>query len=235
MAVDNETFYENLTGFPEFNQFTQLTWYTPLPEDWLVVITDVQESTRAVQEGKYRDVNSLGASSIVALLNAVKPVKIPFVFGGDGATACIPPSKKEEVESALVATKQMAEIGFGLQLRIGLVSMKTILENNHRILVGKYQPSEHYQQAMFQGTGLSNAETLVKSPASSNPYLIAENIPHPVVSFKGFECRWNEIPSPHEETITLLVQARDSDAFAKDRIYAEVMKKIIEIYGREDK
>ena len=76
-----DKFYEQLEGFAEFSQFTQLKWYRPLPSTWFVLITDVKGSTAAIEEGLYREVNSLGAASIVVLLNAVAPIRVPYVFG----------------------------------------------------------------------------------------------------------------------------------------------------------
>jgi len=193
--MTTDKFYEHLEGFAEFSQFTQLEWCRPLPSTWLVLITDVKGSTAAIEEGLYREVNSLGAASIVVLLNAVAPLKVPYVFGGDGATVCIPPSSKAAAESALVAAKQMAKNNFDLDLRIGMIAMNDIEAAGHRILVGKYQPSAHFQQAMFQGDGLSYAESLIKDPGIDNPFIISEEQIEANGSFEGFECRWNEIPS----------------------------------------
>ena len=228
-----DKFYEHLAGFTEFSQFTQLEWYRPLPSTWYVLITDVKGSTAAIEEGLYREVNSLGAASIVVLLNAVAPSKVPYVFGGDGATVCIPPSSKVAAESALVAAKQMAKNNFGLDLRIGLIAMNYIEAAGHQILVGKYQPSAHFQQAMFQGDGLSYAESLIKDPRIDNPFIISEEQVEANGSFEGFECRWNEIPSPHEETVAILVQVLEEDISAKKIIYNEVSHKILELYGDE--
>ncbi len=255
-----DNFYEQLKGFAEFTQFTQLELYRPLPSTWFVLITDVKGSTNAIESGLYKEVNSLGAASIVAILNAVSPLKIPYVFGGDGATLCIPPSSKAVAESALVATKQMAKNNFGLDLRIGMVAMKDIEAAGHQILVGKYQPSAHFQQAMFQGDGLGHAESLIKDlgqdnpfqqamfqgdglghaeslikdPGQDNPFIISEEQIEANGSFEGFECRWNEIPSPHEETIAILVQALGKEIAAKEIIYHEVSQKILNIYGDEE-
>ncbi len=140
----NDNFYRDLAGFKHFSDFTRSKWYTALPSDWLVVITDVQGSTQAIQEGQYKQVNALGAASIVALLNSVKPIVIPYVFGGDGATLCIPPSKIQAVASALIATKHMAMERFNLKLRIGMVPKSVIVHNGHSIHIGKYQPVSHY-------------------------------------------------------------------------------------------
>ena len=255
-----DKFYEHLEGFSEFSQFTQLDLYRPLPSTWFVLITDVKGSTTAIAEGLYKEVNSLGAASIVALLNSVAPLKVPYVFGGDGATVCIPPSRETAAKSALVAAKQMAKNNFGLDLRIGMVAMSDIEAAGHQIFVGKYQPSAHFQQAMFQGDGLghaeslikdpeqdnpfqlamfqgdgiSHAESLIKDPRSDNPFLVSEDQVEANGSFEGFECRWNEIPSPHEETIAILVQALEKEIAAKEIIYHEVSQKILDIYGDEE-
>ena len=234
MNTSGDKFYEDLASFTEFTQFVQTTHYTSLPSDWYVVITDVKNSTKAIRENHYKDVNSIGVASIVALINAVKPLKVPYMFGGDGATVCVPPSKKTAVESALVATKQMAAQSFGLDLRIGMVSMATISAAGEQFLVGKYQPAEHYQQAMFQGGGVDYAESLVKGPDPSNPFQIDETGIEPVGDFEGFQCRWNEIPSPHEETISILVRVMDKGDESKDKIYLEIMDRIIEIYGQAE-
>ena len=258
MAIADK-FYEHLEGLSEFSQFTQLELYRPLPSTWFVLITDVKGSTNAIEDGLYKEVNSLGVASIVALLNAVSPLKVPYVFGGDGATVCIPPSSKAAAESALVATKQMAKDNFGLDLRIGMVAMKEIEAAGHQIFVGKYQPSDHFQQAMFQGDGLrhaeslikdpeidnpfqqamfqgdgiSHAESLIKDPSIDNPFIISEEQIEADGSFEGFECRWNEIPSPHEETVAILVQVLEKEIAAKEIIYQEVSQKILSIYGDE--
>ena len=230
-----DKFYEQLEGFSEFSQFTQLEWYRPLPSTWLVLISDIKDSTVAIEEGLYKEVNSLGAASIVALLNAVAPLKVPYVFGGDGATVCIPHSCKAVAEAALVATKQMAKNNFGLDLRIGMVEMNDIEAAGHQIFVGKYQPSAHFQQAMFQGDGLGYTESLVKAPDIDNPHIISETHVEANGSFEGFECRWNEIPSPHEETVAILVQALEEELAEKEVIYNEVSQKILTIYGDEQK
>ncbi len=75
-----------------------------------------------------------------------------------------------------------------------------IEKNGFKILVGKYQPSAHFVQAMFQGDGLNHAELLVKRNEPGNPYHLEMGIT-PKASFDGFECRWKEIPGSHEETI----------------------------------
>ena len=229
----SDNFYEQLVSFSDFSQFTQLEWYSILPSEWFVVITDIQNSTRAIQEGLYKEVNSVSTASIVALLNTVAPLKVPYVFGGDGTTLCIPPSRKNAVESALIATQQMANKLFGLHLRVGMVPMSLIQQDGHQVLVGKYQPSSHFQQAMFQGNGLRYAESLVKDPRRDNPYILSESQIEADGNFEGFECRWNEVPSAREETVAIMVQALESEITSETTIYKEISQKILDIYGPE--
>lgn len=230
---NSEQFYVTLDGFGEFSQFADYANYHALPDDWYVVITDIQGSTRAIEQGRYKEVNALSAASIMALLNAVSPLSIPYVFGGDGATVCIPGTYREKVEKALRATRKLALESFGFNLRTGVVSMRDILDCGHRVLIAKYQPQENFKQAMFQGDGLTFAEELVKDKRENNPYLISEGDAADVEIFSGFECRWKEIPSPSEETVAILVQAMSGKASRRQAVYQRIAEIIFGIYGAE--
>jgi len=235
MADSEAHFYSRLDSFSDFSAFTDQENYHYIPASWYVVITDIKGSTQAIKEGKYREVNALGAASIAALLNAVAPLDIPYVFGGDGATFCIPPGKKQAVESALLAAKQMAVGSFSLELRVGLVPVRDILDAGYRVMVGKYHPSAHYNQAMFLCSGLGYAEKLVKDPRTDNHYLLDENKVSADASFEGFECRWNQIPSAQEESVAILVRVLTQDEEAQIALYNEIYASILDIYGREDR
>ena len=231
MSSDTNRFYESIAGFTEFSQFPNPQWYHPLPEDWCVIVTDVCNSTRAIEQGRYKQVNGVGVASIVALINAVKPLQVPYVFGGDGATACVPAFALDKVKPALVTARKMSHRQFGLELRVGVVHMSKIRHSGCEVLVGKHQPHNHYRQAMFLGDGLGYAEKLIKDPDPGNPFLVKEGEAVDRKIFKGFECRWSEIPSPHEENIALLVQALSDDDRQKDRVYVAVLKQVEAIYG----
>ena len=88
--------------------------YLQLPEDWWVVVTDVKGSTKAIEAGRYRDINAIGGSTIAAVINAVKPLKVPYVFGGDGASFCIPSNALTDVKKALKGWQATAQ---GLKLK----------------------------------------------------------------------------------------------------------------------
>ncbi len=233
MNNQSDNFYHDLPGLPSFADVAHQDRYRPLPSDWWVAISDVKGSTAAIQDGKYRQVNAIGVASIVALLNKVRPLEIPYVFGGDGATACLPPSALEQAKEAMRAARALSRAEFGLELRAGLVPVSQVERAGFRVLVAKYQPHPWFGQAMFLGGGLSQAEKLVKEPAPDNPWLIDEKEGAQENCFEGFECRWNEIPSPHGETIALLVQVTEPDEAARDRLHDEILAKIGEIYGDE--
>ncbi len=122
----NPSFYAKLKPLPSFAAFSQLSRYATVPDGWHVIITDIKDSTRAIDKGRYKDVNTIGASSITAVLNAVKKVDIPYVFGGDGATMLVPNEVLPETTSALLATKQLAKEAFKLDLRVGIVPIEDI-------------------------------------------------------------------------------------------------------------
>ena len=119
--LNNSDFYQQLPLYQDFSQLTEPACYQNLPADWILLLSDVQGSTQAIQAGRYKEVNALGASVIIAVLNIVKPLSIPFVFGGDGASLCIPPGYNEKIIPALLAAKQLAEESYHLHLRVGLI------------------------------------------------------------------------------------------------------------------
>ena len=115
-----EHFYRDLEPFHHFvEEVFQARHYRPLPADWLLVVTDISGSTKAVESGKYAEVNYVGAACIVAVHNALPQLELPAVFGGDGATLAIPPSMRAATVTALQATQRWARDNFQLELRVG--------------------------------------------------------------------------------------------------------------------
>ncbi len=217
--------------FDHFRGVFSSAHYAELPSDWSVVITDIEGSTRAIQQGKYRQVNAVGVASIVAVCNALKPLSIPFVFGGDGASLCIPNQYVKVVKKALVATRIMAREQFFLSLRVGIVPCSDILQSQYQVLVAKCQISEGYYQAAFSGKGLVYAEQLVKNDRGNRYCFNTENI-SAFADFSGFECRWKDVPSLHGETISLLVLAIEENPETNNAVYMDVFDEIQAIYGQ---
>jgi len=221
--MDSSEFYQNLPCVSHFNQLTEASLFHEIPHNWDIIVSDVQGSTEALKQGKYKHVNAIGASVIIAVLNIVKPIEVPFVFGGDGASLCVPPGYSDAIKSALLAAQQLARDSFDLHLRIGIVPVAKVIENGFSVKVMRHQVSPNYIQAIFDGGGLSHAETLLKDKRQGSTYLITEG--EPAGDFSGLECRWDTVPSRHGETISLLVDSKDKET------YRQVLEKIEAIYG----
>ena len=231
--MGTETFYLELPVIDDFVDVSNPSVYAMLPGDWHVVVTDVKDSTKAIEKGGYKVVNLLGASSIIAVLNLVKSFSLPFVFGGDGATICVPPSLVDRVKRSLVATKLMATEVYKLDLRVGIVPLGYIRQCGHDVLVARYRISENFVQAVFSGGGLQFAEECIKDSSAARQFTLEVGDVEPEADFSGLECRWQNVPSPRGEVVTLIVQAVGGDALRMNATYRDVIGKIREIYGTD--
>ncbi|HEY6951282.1 MAG TPA: DUF3095 domain-containing protein [Bacteroidota bacterium] len=231
--MSTESFYVNLPVIQNFIDVSNPEIYTPFPDDWNIVVTDVKDSTRAIAEGGYKVVNLLGASSIIAMLNLTKSLSLPFVFGGDGATLCIPNSLVGRAKQSLVATRLMAKEIYGLDLRVGIIPLEHIRRNGFDVLVARYRVSENFVQAVFSGGGLQFAEELLKDPSAGSQFRLQEGDAVPDADFSGLECRWKNVPSAHGEVVTVIIQAIRKTAERKNATYKSVIRKIAQIYGTD--
>lgn len=223
--MSSESFYAEIPAFTDFVEVTKASHYRPAPDDWRVVITDVIGSTKAIEAGRYKDVNSLGVASIVALRNALPEVEIPFVFGGDGATILVPKGRMPTVEATLRGIRKMAQDAFAMDMRTSTVGVDELHREGHEVLVARFQASPDVYLAMFSGSGLTAAEKRVKDPERGPAYAIAEAGPV-AADFTGFECRWKPIPSRHGQVASILVQARADDRGVAEQVYREVLRAI---------
>jgi hypothetical protein len=223
-------FYADMAPMRHLSDLTDMTHYRDVPDDWFIALTDVRGSTKAIEAGKYKDVNSVAAASITAVLNCVPDTDIPFVFGGDGASLVVPPQARHEAGQALLAVQQMAQQSFGLALRVGVVPVRDVLTAGYPLKVAKLRLSEDFQQPVFTGGGISYAEDLIKDPATQDAYAVTPE-GTPQADFSGYECRWNQIPGKHGEVVSLLVQATADDPATRTAIYQDVFGQLEAIYG----
>jgi|JFJP01.1.fsa_nt_gi hypothetical protein len=229
--MNSDKFYANLPVLENFVDITNGENFYPVPQDWAVIITDIADSTKAIETGKYKDVNLLGACSIIVILNLVGELEIPFVFGGDGASILIPPKFIPDAERALLAVQKMASEEFNLNLRIGIVPLEAIA-SNYDIRIAKLRISDNYTQAILRGGGISYATTLVKDKSTNSLYSPKLNHQYAIADFSGLECRWQDIPTRHEEILSLIVQVTAPSQTQIDNLYREVINQIDHIYGK---
>lgn len=232
--MNSENFYSQLPLLDNFLQITEIGNFVDVPDDWYIVVTDIRGSTKAIEAGKYKEVNLLGACSIVAVLNVAGETEIPFVFGGDGASLLMGPSLLPAAQKALLATQQLAKTEFDMDLRVGVVPVKVVVAANYPVKIAKFKVSENYSQAVFIGGGLTRATELIKDQVAGNIYSIKNNGVSPKADFSGLECRWQDIPSKYGEIVTLLVMVRSDFYPQNHQFYRNILKKIQYIYGKEN-
>ena len=58
--MESKYFYRDLPGFTDFAEVIRDENFSAIPRDWAVVITDVKGSTKAIETGQYKDVNTIG-------------------------------------------------------------------------------------------------------------------------------------------------------------------------------
>ena len=229
MTRDSAQFYRNLPLLAGFSDVTDLANYVPAPDDWSLVISDVQGSTKAIEAGRYKDVNTLGVGTIVAVSNALNGEDIPYVFGGDGATLLVPTARVESIKPALRGLRSTAADVFDLGLRVGIVPVAELNARNEPILIARYPLSEHVHLAMFAGNGMTVAEKMVKDPVNGHLYAVDDEGPK-AASFDGFECRWRPIQSQNGHVVSLMVQERSSSGDA----YLRIVERLNTILGGGD-
>lgn len=214
-------FYRDIKPFAGFDELFVESHYHDVPDDWSVVMTDVRNSTVAVSDGLYKEVNVVGVSAIIVTKNACAGVDIPFIFGGDGATLIVPNSFLPKVIEALSHNRTQAKKQFQLDLRIAIIPISEIRRNEKQIRVAKMNLSEGNSIAMIQGNGISLAESLMKKDSK---YLVAEGqIDNGDVT--GLECRWDPVHSLRGEILTLIIQAQSP--YANDNsIYQKIVAEI---------
>ncbi len=223
--MDSAKFYLDLKSYDDFQQITNSEHCKSVPDDWAVFITDVKGSTKAIEAGRYKDVNTIGAASIVCAQNAMPGVDFPYVFGGDGATMLIPPEHIESVKKELVALKSLSESQFNLQLRVGMIMMSEVKAAGGEVLVSKYEFVTNRYLAIFRGGGLTVAEEKIKK--ENEKYEVNLDIDVPA-NLDGLSCRWQPIPNKRGHILSFLVAAREVN---KLDVYGDILTKMNEIMG----
>ncbi len=214
-----------LDAVPEIERFADVTeprYYADAPDDWHVVLTDVRGSTKAIEAGRYRDVNALGVASIVAIRNATPDLELPYVFGGDGATLLIPDARRAVCEAALRGVRKLAISAFELELRVGIVAVSELKAAGHPVQVARFRASQHVRLAMLRGSGIAQAERWVKDAERGVRYGVSSDGPDEA-SFEGFECRWQPVPSRRGHIVSLIVQALDRTELERATSYRTII------------
>ena len=226
----NLDFYKHLPAFTDPAELMRNDHYQDVPADWIIFATDVRGSTKAIEAGLYKQVNTIGAASIIAAKNACPGEEFPFVFGGDGATMVVPPELSDKICRALAFLREKSTSAFELELRVARLPIRDVAQMGGRVRVAKLQLSPQNAIAMFAGGGLSLAESMMKSPHSGC------EVPRETVaqgSMEGLECRWNPVPSTRGGMLTLIVEA-DPQAgdLGRAAVYDEILETMQDVIAK---
>jgi hypothetical protein len=204
--VPSADFYAALPSFSEFDDFTDFDAYAPVPDDWVVLCGDIRGSTQAIAEGRYKQVNMVGASVITAVLNACAGYQIPFVFGGDGGCAVVPAVACDGAITALRRLQGFSQEAFGLGLRAAAVPVSRLRADGHDVRVRKYAMSPGNNLAMFAGGGVERADEILKRAPDSDPAILQPVVDQQAPDLEGLSCRWEPLEAARGQMIALMVQ-----------------------------
>ena len=224
--MDSNDFYAELPAFPKFSEVTGDKPFRPLPADWKVIVADIEGSTQAIEAGRYKDVNTIGAAAVAAAQNAMDKRDFPFVFGGDGATLVVPPASFEKVAAALDGVRHLAREKFGMTLRVGAVEVAELYSEGLKVEVAKFELFAGRAIASFRGGGLSRADAKVKGDPSR--YAVPERAEHRS-DLTGLSCRWKPIPSEKGVILSILIGAREEAG--SQAVYDKVLKRLDAIFN----
>ena len=139
--TDGLDFY---TGLPVQDSFARLSdpaIYAPVPDGWVLGLSDIVRSTRAIAAGRYKTVNTAAAAVIAAMTNALRQADFPFVFGGDGASFALPPEQAELARRTLAAVAAWVRDDLDLTLRVALVPVAAVREAGHDVRIARFAAS----------------------------------------------------------------------------------------------
>lgn len=226
--MSSNNFYRNLKEITDFSTIMEDSNYSLIPNDWYVLVSDIKDSTKSIEQGMYKQVNFIAALTIIGILNINKDEDFPYIFGGDGASLIIPPTLLDKSKKVLLEASKKAKEAFDLDLRVAAISVKEIQEKGSFIELTKFKIAQGNTQAIVRGNGLELAEELLKN--EYDKYKIDKDYTCDyIANFDGIECRWEDIKTPKDETISILIKSINPEN--DNEIYTNCIKKIEEIAG----
>jgi Protein of unknown function (DUF3095) len=215
-----EAWLETLSVLDDFSQVTEPSRYVPLPDDWCIGLSDVVNSTAAIQAGRYRAVNLAGAGTISAVSNALRGDLHLFSFGGDGASFAVSGAQAKCASDALSRVAIWARRDLDLDLRVALISVAEIRSAGSDVRAAFWRASSHVQYAMFMGGGLEWSETQLKSGVISLAPADIDQEP----DLTGLSCQWAPIQAKNGKILSLIVRPAPGAPHAS---FAEIVSRTI--------
>ncbi len=217
--MSDDGFYDGLPALGEFANVVDPARYRRLPASAWIGVSDVIGSTDAIARGRYKAVNTAGASTIAAVANALGHRRFPFAFGGDGASFAVAAADAPRAREALAATIAWTRDDLDMPMRGAMVPIAAVEAAGYAVGVARYAVSSHVSYAMFSGGGLAWAERAMKA----GDYAVAPALPGVRPDLSGLSCRWSDIPSKRGTMLSLLV----APAVRADEAYRQLVLSLI--------
>jgi len=196
---------DRLGAFPTLANFDAVAdahRYAPLPDGWVIGLTDVVSSTGAIEGGRYKAVNMAGVAAISGVMNALETRRFPFVFGGDGCAFALPAADRAVAERVLRDAAAWVRDDLGLELRAALVDVETVRAAGRDVRVALYAPSPHVAYAMIDGGGVAWAEAEMKA----GRFALAPSPQGARPDLTGLSCRWMPIAAERGAMVSIIVR-----------------------------
>jgi hypothetical protein len=228
LQSSSDSFFAAIPAFTAFGEVADPRHYRKLPDDWLVGVADIVDSTGAIARGAYKAVNMVGASIISALINGLGRRDFPFVFGGDGAAFAVPSSHERAVRDLASSVQTWAREEMELALRVCLIPVEDIRRAGHDVLVARFAVSPELAYAMFSGGGMAWAEGQMKR----GKYAVDPAPPGTRPDLAGLSCRWEPIDAERGEIVSILVLPQPD---ADRQKFAALIGRITALLGDADR
>lgn len=211
---------------------SEVSNFSVVPEDWVLIVMDIEKSTQAVRYKMHRDINRIATESIMATLNEMKllnpDIAIPFFYGGDGASLLIPGAYLQQIRLMLDDFRYHIYTNYFLNLRVGFLAIKDIYERGHAIKLARLSHHRHFSIPVALGDGLKAGERLIKDRLVNERKEPSQRM---YVDTEGVSCSWQSIKfqKTSNRTLCFIVSLRDLSQQAST--LAGINQKIASIFG----
>ena len=210
--------------------------FTPLPENWHVLVVDVKKPFEVLDQGLHSDINLVATGSIITILNTIKninkDIQIPYFFKGDGATFIIPEFILDKVSVALENYRSHVLKTLNLTIQLGSLKIQEVYTSGATIGIAKLKLNTYLVTPVISGNGLKLAERLIMNNFKEEIVSLDNQL---AIDLDGMECRWDEI-FPNEQdkkVICLLVLCKDE--LKQAEVFTKILDEIDYVFGDLDK
>ncbi len=217
-----DAWIETLPVMKDFSRVSDPSQYRSLPDNWHIGISDVVNSTKAIELGNYKAVNLAGAGTISALANEIGDELRLFLFGGDGARFAVPAAQARRAAKALSRVAMWVKRDLDLELRVGMVSVAEIRAAGLDVRSAFWQASDHVRYAMFMGGGLEWAEAQIKAGS----FCLQPADPGDEPNLAGLSCQWGPIRARNGKIVSLIVRPVEGISAAR---FSDIVSKVVEL------